>query len=82
MPIYEFSCRACQHRFETLVRAADAPPQCPSCHSADLERIVSLFAVNSEGTRSVALAAGRRQASKTSDEKAAAQREYESKHQH
>jgi putative FmdB family regulatory protein len=82
MPIYEFCCRACQHRFETLVRAGGGPPQCPSCNSQDLERIISLFAVNSEGTRSVALAAGRRKASKTADEKAAAQREYESKHQH
>ena len=79
MPIYEFSCSACSHRFERLVRTGDVP-ECPSCGSPRLERIVSLFAVNSEGTRSAALAAGRRQAGKVAGEKAAAQREYEAKH--
>jgi putative FmdB family regulatory protein len=81
MPIYEFSCRACSERFEKLIRTGDVPG-CPSCGSQDLERIVSLFAVSSEGTRSTALAAGRRQASKVQGEKAQAQREYEAKHDH
>jgi putative FmdB family regulatory protein len=79
MPIYEFSCRSCAQQFETLVRTGDVP-QCPSCAGQDLERIISLFAVNSEGTRSIALAEGRRRASKTAGEKAVAQREYEAKH--
>lgn len=36
--------------FEALVRGADTPA-CPSCAGTDLERLVSLFAVDSEGTR-------------------------------
>jgi putative FmdB family regulatory protein len=81
MPIYEFSCRACSQRFETLVRTGDTPA-CPDCGGLDLERIISMFAVSSETTRSTALAAGRRQASKISTEKAHAQAEYEAKHEH
>ncbi len=81
MPIYEFTCRGCGQQFETLVRAADTP-ECPSCHGRDLERVISLFPVNSEATRGTALAAGRRQAQKVAGEKAHAQREYEAKHEH
>ena len=50
MPIYEYRCRACSHPFEALVRVGDAPA-CPSCATSDLERLVSLFAVDSDGTR-------------------------------
>lgn len=55
MPLYEYSCRTCDAVFEALVRAADAPA-CPSCAGTDLERLVSLFAVDSEGTRQAARA--------------------------
>ena len=47
MPLYEYECRACHHRFEALVRGS-SPPSCPACHAEDLERIQSLFAVNSD----------------------------------
>ncbi len=50
MPIYEYRCRACSHPFEALVRVGDTPA-CPSCAKSDLERLVSLFAVDSDGTR-------------------------------
>ncbi len=30
MPIYEYSCTACGHEFEELVRG-DEKPVCPSC---------------------------------------------------
>lgn len=50
MPIYEYRCRACAHQFETLVRTGDVP-SCPSCATTDLERLLSLFAVDSDGTR-------------------------------
>ncbi len=45
MPIYEYRCRACAVRFETLARASSAPaPACPKCGSADVVRLVSTFA--------------------------------------
>ena len=30
MPLYEFKCRACGHRFEELVRLGETP-ECPKC---------------------------------------------------
>jgi putative FmdB family regulatory protein len=56
MPLYEFECRACAHRFETLVRGSDVPT-CPGCGADDLERALSTFAVGGAG-RSEALPAG------------------------
>ena len=43
MPIYEYSCKDCGTEFETLVRASSVP-DCPSCHSTDLEKKLSVFA--------------------------------------
>lgn len=48
MPLYDFRCRACGHKFEALVRAQDGPPsECPKCQAADLERLMSVFAATS-----------------------------------
>lgn len=44
MPIYEYRCGACGHRFEKLVRGG-AAPRCPSCESDVLQRLVSGFAL-------------------------------------
>ena len=49
MPLFEYACRACDHQFEALVRATEQP-QCPSCHSADLERRLSVFAAHTGGS--------------------------------
>jgi putative FmdB family regulatory protein len=46
MPIYEFECRQCGNRFETLVRES-TKPSCPSCQGTDLARLLSAFAVGS-----------------------------------
>jgi putative FmdB family regulatory protein len=46
MPIYEFTCNGCGTLFEELVRNGDKPV-CPSCASADVDRILSRFAVHS-----------------------------------
>jgi putative FmdB family regulatory protein len=53
MPIYEYRCRGCAHAFEALLRSGDTPA-CPACGAIDLERLVSLFAVDSDGTRQAA----------------------------
>ena len=50
MPIYEYACCVCGHRFETLVRAGTTP-QCPSCHSGDLDKQLSVFATTSTPER-------------------------------
>jgi putative FmdB family regulatory protein len=41
MPIYEFQCEECGGRFEDLVGAEAAPPDCPSCGSARTRRLMS-----------------------------------------
>ena len=48
MPLFEYACRECDHQFEALVRAAEQP-ECPSCHSTDLERRLSVFAAHTNG---------------------------------
>jgi putative FmdB family regulatory protein len=44
MPIFEYECRDCHHRFETLVTAARRPA-CPTCHGEQLDKQLSVFAV-------------------------------------
>jgi putative FmdB family regulatory protein len=46
MPLYDFECRACHHFFEALVRTGTVP-ECPRCHSQDLERQLSTFMMTS-----------------------------------
>jgi putative FmdB family regulatory protein len=49
LPIYEFACRSCDHRFEELVKAngSQVPLSCPDCGSAETARLMSAFAVRS-----------------------------------
>ncbi len=47
MPMYEYACSGCSHKFETLVRAGSVP-QCPICHSTQLEKLLSVFATTGD----------------------------------
>jgi putative FmdB family regulatory protein len=50
MPIYEYICKACEHRFEKLVKSmssAENPP-CPQCGAKQTARALSAFAVTSQ----------------------------------
>ena len=51
MPIYEFECRQCGHRFEYLVLHSSPAAECPSCRQKDLKQLISLSAMSSETTR-------------------------------
>lgn len=53
MPIFEYVCAKCSHRFETLVFGS-AEPECPSCRSTELEKQLSTFAVGSQGAQMAA----------------------------
>ena len=48
MPLYEYACRSCGHRFEELVgsHAGTAPSdvKCPSCGAEEPERLLSAYA--------------------------------------
>ena len=50
MPIFEYVCRDCHHRFETIVHGSTTPV-CPSCDSAALDKQLSVFAVGTQSTR-------------------------------
>jgi putative FmdB family regulatory protein len=76
MPIYDFECRACGHRFEELVKLGETP-SCPSCNANDLERLISLPAISTEGTRARSLGKARQRSAKVNQEKKHAQAEYE-----
>ena len=78
MPIYEYACRSCRHEFEALVRAGNTP-YCPQCQSADLERKISMFAVESDGTRQQAINAARQRHARMSKDKLHAEIEYDKK---
>ncbi len=45
MPIYEYLCKDCGVRFETLrsIKDADTPIPCKSCHGNHTQRTVSVF---------------------------------------
>jgi len=80
MPLHEFKCRVCSHQFEALVRAHDPAPRCRACGASDLEQLLSLFAVNSEGTRQAALKDGRKRTAKARRDQVEYQKEIESHH--
>src|SRR5262245_51694235 len=49
MPIYEYVCSSCEHRFETLVRGSEKP-SCPKCQGSDLDKQFSVFGVGGRST--------------------------------
>jgi putative FmdB family regulatory protein len=81
VPIYEYRCRACAHAFEALVRPGDTPA-CPRCAASDLERQVSLFAVDSDGTRQSARDRSMAKAVKRQLDKETADVELYNRHHH
>lgn len=40
MPLFEYRCLKCGHEFEELV-FGDSQPECPACHSAEVEKRLS-----------------------------------------
>ncbi len=69
MPIFEYECIECQHRFEHLQRTVDAQATCPVCDTENVQRLVSLCAVSSEASRAANLTAAHLRAAKRRDEK-------------
>jgi putative FmdB family regulatory protein len=54
MPIYEYTCKSCNAKFEQLVRTMSGEPKfkCPKCGSQQTARSLSVFAVSSAGPKS------------------------------
>ena len=50
MPLYEYECKKCHHRFERIVKFSDRPmKKCPDCGGV-VEQMVSAPAVQFKGT--------------------------------
>lgn len=50
MPLYEYQCDACQHRFEVIQKFSDAPVDvCPSC-GGTVKKLISSPAIQFKGT--------------------------------
>lgn len=44
MPIYSYICRDCSHHFDAIVQGSTTP-ECPHCHTTNLEKQLTAFAV-------------------------------------
>ena len=49
MPIFEYTCKQCQHQFEALIYGKEKA-ECPKCHSTKLETQLSVFAAPAKGS--------------------------------
>jgi putative FmdB family regulatory protein len=77
MPLYDYKCRKCAHRFEELVRLGDTP-DCPKCRAKNPEKLFSTSAgITTDRDRKRTAGQARRRASAVKREKDAADREYE-----
>ena len=51
MPIYEYECGACGHRFEVIQKMSDpALSGCPSCGKSELKKLISAAGFQLKGT--------------------------------
>lgn len=80
MPIYEYECRECGHRFEYLVRSTSPAAECPSCQKKDLKQLISLSAMSSDTTREANFNSARNKAAAGPKEKQSD--EHKHLHQH
>lgn len=44
MPIFEYACETCHHKFEKLVLNGKTDIECPSCQGTNLRKLFSVFA--------------------------------------
>ena len=51
MPLYQYECAACGHRFEQIRKFSDPPVEtCPNCGEAKVQKLVSSPAIQFKGT--------------------------------
>jgi len=51
VPLYEYQCKKCKHRFEKIQSFSDAPiKKCPSCGANAVEKLFSAPAVHFKGS--------------------------------
>jgi putative FmdB family regulatory protein len=51
MPLYEYQCESCQHRFERIRKYADPPiEECPECGKGPVKKLFSSPAIQFKGS--------------------------------
>jgi putative FmdB family regulatory protein len=51
MPLYEYECESCHHRFEKIQKFSDAPiDTCPSCGAGPVRKLLSSPAIQFKGS--------------------------------
>jgi putative FmdB family regulatory protein len=51
MPLYEYQCGACGHRFEQIRKFSDSPVEvCPSCGARQVSKLLSSPAIQFKGS--------------------------------
>jgi putative FmdB family regulatory protein len=52
MPIYEYRCDKCKHSFEMIRRVSESDEglQCPVCKGSKVNRLMSVFSSQSQGS--------------------------------
>jgi putative FmdB family regulatory protein len=68
VPLYEFECEKCHHRFERIQSVAAPDPKCPKCESK-VERLLHAPAVQFKGSGWYATDYAKKAPSGTSDSK-------------
>jgi putative FmdB family regulatory protein len=46
MPLYDYECIRCGHRFELIVKIGQDGPACPACGAGETKRLPTLFRTN------------------------------------
>ncbi len=49
MPIFEYECKSCRNRFETLVIRSNEVICCPQCKGTDVNKLMSACCFTSKG---------------------------------
>jgi putative FmdB family regulatory protein len=58
MPIYEYRCLDCGMTFEKIVSLNTDSMDCQQCHSSNVEKLFSAFAVQTSGSQSIESSSG------------------------
>ncbi len=82
MPIFEYKCRGCGQPFEFLILPKSPEPACPQCESRDVEKMLSVPTISSDGTKERARKSGLARNSKLRAEHTRAEHESYHKDRH
>ena len=79
MPIFDYSCKGCGHRFDALVLRNEVV-SCSKCGSQDLEKNITMPALKTDGTHAQALKAAKQRDKRQARDNYWTQRDYERAH--